>query len=131
MYVSHALITVGISVTSLMITSTMCTYYYTLQVYVHVLSSHTSYGVHVLGNIWPWNVRRSWPGFEIEGREREMAKKHALNRPGCISKHQDLTRLRQVSEGQSTMIIDALHKALSSIILSSHSLKVCKATSYA
>ena len=52
-----------------------------------------------------------------EGREREMAKKHAVNRPGCISKHQEL--VRQISEDQSTMIIDALYKARSSSILSS------------
>ena len=57
-----------------------------------------------------------------------MAEKHALNRPGCISKHQELER--QVSEGQSTMIIDTLHKALSSSIFSSHRLQVCKVTSY-
>ena len=63
-----------------------------------------------------------------EGREREMAEKHALNRPGCISKHQELAR--QVSKGQSTMIIDTLHKALSSSIFSSHRLQVCKVTSY-
>ena len=37
--------------------------------------------------------------------EREMAEKHAVSRPGCISKHQKL--VRQVSEDQSTMIIDA------------------------
>ena len=41
-----------------------------------------------------------------------MAAKHAVSRPECTSKHQEL--VRQVSEGQSTMIIDALHKALSS-----------------
>ena len=32
----------------------------------------------------------------------EMGEKHAVSRPGCIRKHQDL--VRQVSEGQSTMI---------------------------
>ena len=46
-----------------------------------------------------WNVERSWPGFENEGSEREMTEKHAVSRPGCISKHQEL--VRQVSEGQS------------------------------
>ena len=40
-----------------------------------------------------------WPGFENEGSEREMAEKHTVSRPGCISKHQEL--MRQVSEGQS------------------------------
>ena len=48
MYVSvmlwNTIITVGISVTSLMITSAMCTYYYTQYMYVHVLSSYA----HVL-----------------------------------------------------------------------------------
>ena len=70
-----------------------------------------------------WNVERSWPGFENEGREREMAEKHIVSQPGCISKYQEL--VRQVSEDQSTMIVDALHKALSSSILSSHRLQAC------
>ena len=80
---------------------------------MHVLSSHarTVYMYSV------WNVERSWPCFESEGREREMTEKHAVSRPGCISKHQEL--VRQVSEDQSTMIIDALYKARSSSILSS------------
>ena len=91
----NAIITVGISVTSLMIASAMCMYYYTLYkyMYVHMLSSHVLYSV--------WNVERSWPGFENEGREKEMAEKHAMSRPGCISKHQEL--VRQISEGHSTM----------------------------
>ena len=52
----------------------------------------------------------------IEGGEREMAEKHAVSRTGCISKHQEL--VKEVSEDQST-IIDALHKAPNSSILSS------------
>ena len=48
-------------------------------------------------------------------RERKMTEKPAVSRPGCISKHQEL--VRQVSEGQSTMI-NTLHKTLSSSILS-------------
>jgi len=52
-----------------------------------------------------------------------MAEKHDVSTPGCISKHQEL--VRQVSEGQSTMIIDALHKTLSSSTLSPHRLQVC------
>ena len=67
----NANITVGIFVTSLMITSAMCTYYYTLYMYMHMLSSYT--------HVWSvWNVERSWPGFENEGREREMAEKHTV-----------------------------------------------------
>ena len=91
----NAIITVGISVTSLMMASTSCMYYYTL--YMHVLSSHAQ-TVYVYS---VWNVERTWPGFENEGKEREMAEKHAVRRPGCISKHQEL--VRQVSEGQSTI----------------------------
>ena len=65
--------------------------------------------------VLPWNVERSWPGFENKGTERQMTKKHAVSRPGGISKHQEL--VRQVSEGQSTMInISLLHKALSTSI---------------
>ena len=94
---SHAT-TVGISVTSLMIAS-----------YVHVLCTCTctcyqatkrrTYGVHILG----MQHRKSWPGFENEDRERERAEKHAVSRPGYISKHQEL--ISKVSEVQSTMII--------------------------
>jgi len=89
------------------IASALCMYY-TPYMYMHVLLR--------------WNVERSWPGFENEGIEREMAEKHAMTRPGSISKHQEL--VRQVSKGQSTMI-NTLHKALSSSILSSHHLQVC------
>ena len=81
--------------------------------YVHVLSSHAR-----MVYIYPVrNNERSWPGFENEGRvgEREMTEEHAVSSPGCISKHQEL--VRQVSEGQSTMI-NTLHKTLSSSILS-------------
>ena len=42
-----------------------------------------------------------WPGFKNEGREKEMTEKHAVIRPGYISKHQNL--VRQVSEDQSTI----------------------------
>ena len=56
-----------------------------------------------------WNC--VWPGFENEGRDREMAKKHAVSRSGCISKHQEL--VREVSEGQSTMMIPCILKAWS------------------
>ena len=92
---------------------------------MHVLSSHVRiYGVHVLGMEHRKELARL---RKRRQREREMAEKHAVSRPGCISKHQEL--VRQVSEGQSTMIIDALHKALSSSILSSHRLQACKATS--
>ena len=131
MYVSHALECnyncedFRYIIDLLMIASATCMYYYTLYMYVHVLSSHA----HTVYMYSVWNVERSWPGFKNKGREREMAEKHAVSRPGCISKDQEL--VRQVSEGQSTMIIDALHKALSSSILSSHRLQVCKATSYA
>ena len=90
----NAIITVGISVTSLIIASTLCTYYYTLYMYVHVLSSYT----HMVYMYSVWNIERSWPGFENEGRISEMAKKRAVRRPGSISKHQEL--VRQVSEGQ-------------------------------
>ena len=47
--------------------------------------------------VLPCNVKRSWSGFENEGREREreMAEKHAVSRLGCIHKHQEL--MRQVS----------------------------------
>ena len=66
---------------------------------MHVLSSHvcTVYMYSV------WNIERNWPGFKNEGREREMAKKHAVSRLGCISKHQEL--MREVSEGQSSVTI--------------------------
>ena len=64
--------------------------------YLHVLLSHARtvfmYSV--------WNIERSWPGFENKAREREMAEKHTMSRPGCISKHQEL--VRQVSEDRST-----------------------------
>jgi len=77
-----------------MIASAMCTYYYTLYMYVHMLSSyaHTVYMYSV------WNIERSRPGFENEGRIREMAKKRAVRRSGSISKHTEL--VSQVSEGQ-------------------------------
>ena len=39
---------------------------YTLYMYVHVLSSHARMVYMYL----VWNVERSWPGFENEGRER-------------------------------------------------------------
>ena len=42
-------------------------------------------------------------------REREMAEKNAVSRPGCISKHQDL--VRRVSEDQSTMINYSIYLA--------------------
>ena len=44
-----------------------------------------------------WNVEKSWPGFENEGRGKEVAEKYAVSMPGCISKHQEL--VRRVSEG--------------------------------
>ena len=55
-------------------------------------------------------------------RERDGRETHC-KRPECINKHHEL--VRQVSEGQSTMIIDALPKALSSSILSFYRLQVC------
>ena len=44
--------------------------------YKHVLSSHarTVYMYSV------WNVERSWPGFENEGRERKMTEKQPQRR---------------------------------------------------
>ena len=75
----NAIIAVGISITSLI----------PLVLHAHVIRPCM---------VLQWNV---WPGFENEGREREMAEQHAVSRPGCISKHQEL--VRQVSEGQSSM----------------------------
>ena len=73
----NAIITVGISVTSLMIASAR---------YVHMSSSYKprAYMYSM------WNVERSWPDFENEGRERKMTEKHAVSKPGCISERQEL-----------------------------------------
>ena len=93
MHVSHALecnYNCGISGTSLTpLASAMCMY--CVHVRAHVIKPRA---------VLPWNI--DWPGYKNKGRERETAKKHAMSRPGCISKHQEL--MRQVSEGQSTMI---------------------------
>ena len=102
----NAIITVGISVTSLMIASATCTLIllYTVHVRARVIKPR-AYGVHVLG------MERRKELARLRKQRQRMAEKHAVSRPGYISKHQEL--VRQVKEGQSTMIIDALHKALS------------------
>ena len=111
----NAIITVGIPVTSLMIANATCTYYYTLYMYVHMLSSHAR--MVSMEHRKELARLRKW-----RQRERDCQETHC-ERPECISKYHEL--VRQVSEGQSTMIIDALPKALSSSILSSHRLQVC------
>ena len=94
MYVSHALecyYYCGNSHYIIDTTSTMyiCTYY------VHVRARAINPRV-----VLPWNIERSWLGFENEGRE--MAEKHTVSRPEFISKHQEL--VRHVSDSRSTMI---------------------------
>ena len=101
--------------TSLMIASATCT----VHVRAHVIKPR-AYGVHVPGTEHRKELARLRKRRQSQ-REREMTEKHAVSRPGCISKHQEL--VRQVSEGQSTMI-NTLHKALSCSILASCCLQV-------
>ena len=49
-----------------------------------------------------YQATRGIASSQASKTKAEMADKHAVSMPGCISKHQEL--LRQVSEGQSTMI---------------------------
>ena len=94
----NAIITVGISVTSLVIASATLYMYH-----VHELSSHA----HMVYMYLVWNVERSWPGFENKGkRERdgwETWRKQARM-------HQQTSRARETSQWRSVnLIIDALH----------------------
>ena len=76
----NAIITVGISITSLMIASATCT---VLHVRARVIKPRM-YGVHALAS----NVESSWPGFEMkserDGREtcRKQARMHQQTSSG-------------------------------------------------
>ena len=110
MSVTHwnAIIAVGISVTSVL---SMVTSLIPLVLCARVIKPRAV-------------LRCVWPSLENESREREMAEKHTVSTPGCISKRQEL--VRQVSEDQSTMI-NTLHKALSSSICHSTVYRSAKA----
>ena len=67
----NAIIIVGIPITSLMIANPTCMYYYTLYMYVHVLSSHArTVSMEHRKELARLRKRRQ--------REREMAEKHTV-----------------------------------------------------
>ena len=96
----NAIITVGISVTSLIIASTLCMYYYTLYMYMHVLSSYT----HMVYMYSVWNIERSWPGFENEGRIYKRDGQETCCEQARI--HQQTSRASETSQRGSVKMND-------------------------